>query len=56
MNIRVTEDAANDLENIKAYIGHDDGVVAENTKKAFSEKACTAGTLSLCSGTQPLRI
>ena len=29
MNIRVTEDAANDLENIKAYIGRDDEVVAQ---------------------------
>jgi toxin ParE1/3/4 len=29
MNVRVTEDAAKDLENIKAYIGREDGVVAE---------------------------
>jgi toxin ParE1/3/4 len=29
MNIRVTEDAADDLENINAYIGREDGVVAE---------------------------
>jgi toxin ParE1/3/4 len=29
MNIRVTEDAADDLENIKARIAHDDGAAAE---------------------------
>jgi toxin ParE1/3/4 len=29
MNVRVTEDAAGDLENIQAYIGRDDGVVAQ---------------------------
>jgi toxin ParE1/3/4 len=29
MNIRVTEDAADDLENIKARIARDDGVAAE---------------------------
>lgn len=29
MNIRVTEDAADDLENIKARIARDDGAAAE---------------------------
>jgi len=29
MNIRVTEDAAGDLENMQAYIGRSDGVAAE---------------------------
>jgi toxin ParE1/3/4 len=29
MNVRVTEDAAGDLETIKAYIGREDGVAAE---------------------------
>jgi plasmid stabilization system protein ParE len=29
MNVRVTEDAAGDLENIQAYIGREDGVAAE---------------------------
>ncbi len=29
MNIRVTEDAASDLESIKTYIGREHGVVAE---------------------------
>ena len=29
MNIRVTEDAADDLENIKARIARDDGAIAE---------------------------
>lgn len=29
MNVRVTEDAASDLENITTYIGREDGVAAE---------------------------
>jgi toxin ParE1/3/4 len=29
MNVRVTEDAADDLENIKARIARDDGVAAD---------------------------
>jgi plasmid stabilization system protein ParE len=29
MNIRVTEDAADDIENIKAHIARDDGAAAE---------------------------
>jgi len=29
MKVRVTEDAAGDLESIKAYIGREDGVAAE---------------------------
>jgi len=45
MNIRVTEDAADDLENIKARIAHDDVAAAERVVEQIRSTMRVLGEL-----------